>query len=87
MFTDGTVIIGTGDDDLREGSQVWLRIFVRGRPPMLMEVAGGARFADRSTTMAFGWSLSSPAQVSDVERIEISFVPDSRDAMFDDDWW
>ena len=90
MFSDGTVIIGTGDDDLREGSRVWVRIYLRDRPPVIFEAAGGGRFPDRTDTSPIPWSLSPshrpPVRSEDIERIEVAFVPDSRDFMEDDQW-
>ncbi len=91
MFSDGTVIIGTGSDDLREGSRVLIRIHMRGRPPMVFNAAaGGERFPDRTVTAAIPWGLQAihnpPVNVNDVERIEVAYVPDRRDLMHDDQW-
>ncbi len=91
MFSDGSVVIGTGDDDLREGSAVWVRIHLRSRPAVVFEAARGRRFPDRTDTPPIAWRLAPshdpPVRIEDVERIEIAFSPDRRDFMEDDKWW
>jgi hypothetical protein len=91
-ISSGRIVIGTGDDDLRRGSQVWFRFVSRGFPDVTFEVARGARFPDRTrfTTQftlkdEFGGVITIP--IVDIIRIEVSFIPDHHDLMEDDKWW
>lgn len=80
------VQLGTGNDDLREGSKVTVAVFARGRTAHTAEVARGGRWADRTSreaTIDLPWSVP----VSDLERIEVRFAPDKRFGMEDDKWW
>lgn len=87
-ISSGTVVIGTGTDDLRRKSQVWIRFIARGVDIQPFEIADGVRFPDKTLfTTRFGLSdqFGNPIPVADIIRIEVSFVPDRTG--FDDQWW
>lgn len=87
MVSSGTVLLGTGNDDLREGSRVVLRIFMRDRPPFVQTLIAGARLADRTEiTIPWAFGGAPPVALDDIERAEIEFFPDRRDWMSDDQW-
>jgi hypothetical protein len=89
-ISSGTMVIGTGDDDLRQHSQVRIRFVARGVDIQPFEVADGVRFPDRTlftTRFAVSDQLGNPVPIADIIRIEVSFVPDRRAGMQDDKWW
>ena len=86
MFSDGFVIIGTGDDDLRAGSIVLLRLHLRGRAPTTFELVRDQLWDNRTTTGELPFSIAPSAHISDIVRVDISFTPDRREHMHDDEW-
>src|SRR5262245_35079612 len=77
MISSVTLRVGTGNDDLREGSQVWVRLHVQGSasPYLVKEIARGQRFPDR-TMFSEVWPLPTPIAAEDIEHVEITFIPD-----------
>src|SRR5262249_42975400 len=86
METGGTLVIGTGNDDLRAGSKAIVQIVARSGVVFEQDVAAGARFADR-TNFTHDFTLTTPTDLTEIQRIEVQFVPDHRDFMNDDQWW
>ncbi|MDK3158633.1 hypothetical protein QPK87_18945 [Kamptonema cortianum] len=81
-----TVEIGTGNDDLREGSKVELTFVVRGQRNHTVEIAKGIRWPDR-TQQKIEIELPYSADLSQFERIDVRFVANRRALMEDDKWW
>lgn len=84
-----TISIGTGDDDLREGSKVNISViyFNPARGVTQKEVAEGRRFADR-TTFTTLVNLPAGTQASNIQEIQLEYIPDPASFPKESDkWW
>lgn len=79
------VIVGTGNDDLREGSRVSIIVQIAGQPDLVVEIARGRRFPDR-TSVTESFSLRPGTRLEEIEQVSVFFQPDKRDLMNDDQW-
>jgi hypothetical protein len=91
-ISTGTLVIGTGDDDLRQKSQVWIRFVTKSGGPRTFEVARGTRLPDRTAfttpfTLVDDNGALASIPIADIMRIDVSFVPDRSEYMHDDQWW
>lgn len=80
--------IGTGDDDLREGSRVNVTViyFNPERSTIVRDLAAGSRFPDRTTNTGI-IALPDGVLLQDIQEIRVEFVPNKRTFMEDDKWW
>lgn len=81
--------IGTGDDDLREGSRVNISViyYNPARATIQREVAQGRRFADRTN---FEATVNLPAGLpsSSIQEIQLEYIPDPASFPKESDkWW
>ncbi|MCW5946387.1 MAG: hypothetical protein KIT74_05085 [Fimbriimonadales bacterium] len=79
------VIVGTGNDDLREGSRVSIIVQVARQPDLVVEIARRRRFPDR-TSVTESISLRPGTRLEEIEQVSVFFQPDKRDLMNDDQW-
>jgi hypothetical protein len=87
--TQVTLSIGTGNDDLREGSKINISVIYYNpvRATVIKEIAEGRRFPDRTNFTA---SISLPAGVpaSSIQEIQLEYIPDPANFPKESDkWW
>lgn len=81
--------IGTGNDDFRENSKLIITVifFNPDQTVTTREIAGGRRFADR-TTVADTISLRDGVLINDIQEVRLEYIPDPASFPKESDkWW